>query len=97
MAAAGGRRTHQVAVHLSWPEADAWEAVRALDSHRAERPLSRADWLVQTIEARLREAGTAPGLPSRLTTRIAGALDALDAERARTGPPRAPGRPPRVW
>ena len=96
MAAPGGRRTRHVAVHLSWPEADAWEALRALDSHRAGRPLSRADWLMHLVEPRLREASDQPNLPSYLRTRCSRAVEALEAERSRSAPHQL-GRPPNVW
>lgn len=96
MPAPGGRRTRHVAVHLSWPEADAWEAVRAVDSHRAGHPLSRADWLIALVEARLRDAEGQPELPPYLRARCSRAVEALEAERSRMQP-HAPGRPPRVW
>ena len=96
MAAPGGRRTRHTVIYLSWPEASAFEAVRALDSHQAGGPLSRADWLVRTIEPRLRTAAEDPTLPVHLRTRCRAATEALDAERTRPLI-RRPGRPPTVY
>jgi len=96
MAAPGGRRTHHTVIYLSWPEANAFEALRALDSHLAGRPLSRADWLIGAIEPRLRQAPDDASLPVHLRARCRAALEGLDSERARLSPHR-PGRPPSVY
>lgn len=96
MAAPGGRRTHHTTIYLSWPEANAFEALRALDSHLAGSPLSRADWLLRTIEPRLRQAPDDATLPVHLRTRCRTALEALDRERAHRSVHR-PGRPPSVY
>lgn len=96
MAAPGGRRTKHTVIYLSWDEADAFEAVRVADSHRHGGALSRADWLMQVVEPRLRAHAADAALPTHIRQRCAAALSALERERSRPFV-RRPGRPPQVY
>jgi hypothetical protein len=96
VAAPGGRRTRHTVIYLSWDEANAFEAVRLADSHRHGRALSRADWLLQVVDPRLRAYAADATLPAHIRQRCAAALTALERERA-SAAVRAPGRPPQVY
>jgi hypothetical protein len=96
MAAPGGRRTKHVVFYLSWAEATAFETVRFADSRQAGTDLSRADWLLQVVQDRLRAYVANPECSPSVRQRCVAALQTLDYDRNRPVP-RRPGRPPQVY
>lgn len=96
MAERGGRRKQTWGAPVSWREASALEAARAVSSAR-NGVISRADWLLEMAEPLLRQAVGDQSLPSYVRQRAAQALASLESERAEIAahPPR-PGRPPSV-
>lgn len=96
MAAPGGRRTKHTVFYLSWAEAAAFEAVRLADSRQAGTDLSRADWLLNVVEGRLRTYAEDPGSSAYVRQRCASALQTLEQQRGRPSLHR-PGRPPQVY
>ncbi len=97
MAERGGRRQQTWGAPVSWREADALEAARAIAVARGSVQ-SRADWLLSIAERVLREGADDAALPAGVRQRAERALAALAAERAEVAahPPR-PGRPPEVF
>ena len=94
MAERGGRRQQTWGAPVSWREAEALEAARAVSGARSG-PQSRADWLLGLAEPVLRNAVEDPALPASVRQRAKSALAALASEREAmaANPPRV-GRPP---
>ena len=97
MAERGGRRQQTWGAPVSWREADALEAARALCGAHSG-PQGRADWLLGLAETVLRNGVEDPTIPGYVRQRAKSALAALASERAATAanPPRV-GRPPATY
>lgn len=97
MAERGGRRQQTWGAPVSWREAAALDAARAVSAARSGGLQSRADWLVGRAEALLREGAADPSLPASVRQQAERALADLAMERAAVAanPPRV-GRPPQL-
>jgi hypothetical protein len=93
-----GRRTRHVAVYLSDAEAAAWDQLRDIERGAGEGgfyPPSRAAWIVERVVEELARCSESPH-PFKAEAALR-ALQALDEESERLGPPddlRSHGRRP---
>ena len=96
MAERGGRRQRTWGAPVSWREAAALDAARAVCAARGGLQ-SRADWLVGMAEQVLRAAAADPSLPASVQRQAERGLAdlAADREAVAANPPR-PGRPPHL-